>query len=81
MSRSRTRSSGVDQLGQVAGVTACGTVFLTQFRTPADSSHAALVTAFLMADGTAVAGGAALALPPRRSQSSLEEVLCPITRH
>jgi EmrB/QacA subfamily drug resistance transporter len=58
--------STVNQLGQVIGVAAYGTIFLSLFHVQADAPHAAMVTAFVMAIGGAVAAVTTLALPPAK---------------
>ena len=55
----------VNQLGQVIGIAAYGSIYLALFDTRADASHAAVITAVAMAVGGAVAAAIALALPAR----------------
>lgn len=58
--------STVNQLGQVIGVAVYGTVFLSLFHTPANSPHAAMITALIMAVGGVFAAGISLALPSNK---------------
>ena len=58
--------STTNQLGQVIGVAAYGTVFLSLFHTMADAPHAAMVTALVMAAGGLLAALVTIGLPPSK---------------
>ena len=53
----------VNQLGQVIGVAAYGSVFLSMFHAPSDAPHAALVTMLVMACGSLFGSLISLGLP------------------